>query len=218
MEKYIIIVIIIGSLGLSSCSLNSFSGESQAQSNKQELELGEVERVANFVDLLSDATENKNSSLRTNKMDKVVKLEAVVFDSTDSIEDFILSPEALLLDDLTEVNDLMYYQGTLFTGSAYSLFSDGQIGEFKSYKRGMLSGPAFAWYPDGTYALQANYMDGFLYSRFLAWSEVGDVIYDLYFDKGMFQSDLQFERDTAREEQDADVAEGDADSEINSGE
>ena len=71
MEKYIIIVIIIGSLGLSSCSLNSFSGESQAQSNKQELELGEVERVANFVDLLSDATENKNSSLRTNKMDKV---------------------------------------------------------------------------------------------------------------------------------------------------
>lgn len=142
----------------------------------------------------------------------------MVLDSTDSIEDFKLSPEALLLDELGETDSLVYYQGSPFTGSAYSKFPDGQIGEYKSFRNGRLSGPSFAWYPDGTPALQANYMDGFLYSRFLAWSEVGDVIYDLFFDRGMFQSDLQFERDTTREEREMEAAEDDADSEINLGE
>lgn len=138
--------------------------------------------------------------------------------NVDSIENFVLPKEAILLSQLNIIDSLYYLGDNLFTGSAYSLFENKNIGEFKTINEGRLSGPAYAWYEDGTFAMEANYLNGYLAGRFLAWSEVGDLIYDIYFDKGKFQSDLQYERDTSREDQEQDATEGDADSEGNSGE
>ena len=155
---------------------------------------------------------------QANKAKKVVTLAEVNAQDNDSIEDFELPKNTLLLSKLDLIDSLYYYNQKLYTGIAYSSFDNGQISEFKTMKDGFLSGPVYAWYEDGSYAMQANFLDGYLTGRFLAWSEVGDVIYDIYFNKGQFNSDLQYERDTAREDQEVDSAEGESDSEGNSGE
>lgn len=149
---------------------------------------------------------------------KAVTLADVNAINNDSIEDFKLPEDTFLLAKLDLIDSLYYYENRLYTGIAYSSFENGQISEFKSIKHGALSGPSYAWYQDGSYAMQATFLEGYLSGRFIAWSEVGDIIYDIYFNKGQFKSDLQYERDSTRQEQDAETSEGEADSEGNSGE
>lgn len=170
------------------------------------------------IDITKESQEISKASLRKVNKDNVVTLAEIKSLNPDSIESFQLPPEAVLLSELNIRDSLYYLDKQLFTGSAYSLFENKQISQFKTMKNGRLSGPAYAWYEDGSYAMEANFLDGYLAGRFIAWSEVGDLIYDIYFDKGQFQSDLQYERDSAREEQEMDTTEGDGDSESNSGE
>lgn len=195
-----------------------------------ELSLSELKEYSKFTGTLTRLLESSGSQLSTTYSSetsqssaksngrKVVTLAEVNSYSIDSIEDFKLPQESILLSELNIIDSLYYYNQGLFTGTAYSMFENRQIGEFKTIKEGRLSGPAYSWYQDGSYAMQANFVDGYLAGRFIAWSEVGDLIYDIYFDKGRFQSDLQYERDTTREQQEMDSSDGDADSQQNSGE
>ena len=187
-------------------------------------ELQEYSRLTGAMILILDSPDNpvkgdySGSTLQMDIDAKAVTLAEINTSDLDSIEEFKLPDDAILLEHLNLLDSLYYYGNELFNGQAYSRFDNGQIGEFKTIKDGRLSGPAYAWYEDGTYAMQANYLNGYLAGRFIAWSEVGDLVYDIYFDKGQFQSDLQFERDTSREEQEADASEGEGDSEGNRGE
>lgn len=176
-------------------------------------------------DGLIDGSNNKKlpikvvtSEEKSHNSNNVVTFAEINSLSFDSIENFELPADAVLLSQLDIRDSLYYMDETLFTGTAYSLFENRQLGQFKTIKDGKLSGPAYAWYENGAYAMEANFLDGYLAGRFMAWSEVGDLIYDIYFDKGQFQSDLQYERDSAREEQEMDSTEGDGDSEGNGGE
>ncbi len=197
--------------------------------------LPELKEYSKFTGFLADISEPLASSYLTNTSNekktadssyttqpthdrKVVTLAEINSNNIESIEEFTLPEDAIIMDKLDLIDSLYYYNYELFNGKAYSLFDNGQIGEFKTIKEGRLSGPAYSWYEDGTFAMQANFIKGYLAGRFIAWSEVGDLIYDMYFDKGQFQSDLQYERDTTREQQDNDASEGDADSQGNSGE
>lgn len=168
---------------------------------------------------VSSTVENNTLySSKANKAKKVVTLAGVNAYDLDAIESFKLPENTLLLSKLDLIDSLYYYNNELYSGLAYSSFKNGQISEFKTIKNGSLSGPSYAWYEDGSYAMQANFLDGYLSGRFIAWSEVGDTIYDIYFNKGQFKSDLQYERDSTREESDAESTEGESDSEGNSGE
>jgi len=187
-------------------------------------ELQEYSRLTETMILILDPPDNQTKSdypasgKETDKKTKVVTLAEVNAYDLDSIDDFKLPENTFDLAKLDLLDSLYYYKGELYTGRAYSSFKNGQISEYKTIKNGLLSGPSYAWYEDGTHAMQANFLDGYLAGRFIAWSEVGDTIYDIFFNKGQFKSDLQYERDTTREESDGEATEGEADSEGNSGE
>ena len=109
-------------------------------------------------------------------------------------------PELAVADSvLTEIDSVMYIQGELFTGTAFSNFENGRLQHATPYLNGLKHGTTFVWYPDGKPMLLANYRNGHLNGRFKGWYQFGAVIYDLIMRDSSLAGDQMYDADTGRE-------------------
>jgi antitoxin component YwqK of YwqJK toxin-antitoxin module len=110
-------------------------------------------------------------------------------------------PETATPDSvLTEIDSIMYINGNLFTGTAFSRFGNGQLQHASVYANGRKQGTIFVWYPDGKPQLMANYRNGYLNGRFKGWYQFGGVIYDLTLREGKYTGDSMYDVDSTRSE------------------
>ncbi len=117
-------------------------------------------------------------------------------------------PEKALPDSImTEIDSVMYLNGKLFTGSAYSLYDNGQLQHTAQYIKGLKHGTMYVWYPDGKPQLIANYRNNQLNGRFKGWYQFGAVIYDLVLKDSAYTGDQLYDTDTSRAETTSDDAE-----------
>jgi antitoxin component YwqK of YwqJK toxin-antitoxin module len=122
-------------------------------------------------------------------------------------------PETALPDTvLVERDSIMYLDGNLFTGTAFSRFADGSLQHSSVYVNGRKHGTTFVWYPDGKPQLMATYRNGYLNGRFKGWYQYGGVIYDLVMKEGKYTGDSMYEGEASRAESSSDDSEKTADS------
>lgn len=100
---------------------------------------------------------------------------------------------------LTEKDSVMYQDGKVFTGTAYSKFENGRLHHATQYISGLKHGTTLVWYPDGKAQLIANYRNGYLNGRFKGWYQFGAVIYDLVLKDSSLAGDQMYDSDAGRE-------------------
>jgi hypothetical protein len=110
-------------------------------------------------------------------------------------------PDTALPDSvMTEVDSVMYLDGEVFTGTAFSRYDNGQLQHASVYLNGRKHGTTYVWYPDGKPQLMASYRNGWLNGRFKGWYQYGAVIYDLVMREGRYTGDSLYDADTTRAE------------------
>jgi antitoxin component YwqK of YwqJK toxin-antitoxin module len=110
-------------------------------------------------------------------------------------------PDTALPDSvMTEVDSVMYLDGEVFTGTAFSRYDNGQLQHASVYLNGRKHGTTFVWYPDGKPQLMATYRNGWLNGRFKGWYQFGAVIYDLVMREGKYTGDSLYDADASRGE------------------
>ncbi len=87
-------------------------------------------------------------------------------------------------------DETAYLNGNLFSGTAVSRFQGGEPSSIYQYRDGIRHGIMISFYPNGMMELEASYFDGMLNGRFRGWDDTGDLLYDLWFDRGMLKQDL----------------------------
>lgn len=108
-------------------------------------------------------------------------------------------PESAVSDTLlTEIDSVMYINSKPFTGTAYSVYSNGKLQHSAQYINGWKHGTMYVWYPDGKPQLLSNYRKGFLNGRFKGWYQFGAVIYDLVMNEGKYTGDQLYDTDNTR--------------------
>jgi len=127
------------------------------------------------------------------------------------LKQYKLPAEAIADSLLTEIDSVMYKDGSLFTGTGYSVFANGQLQHATPYVNGLKHGTAYVWYPDGKPMLLANYRNNHLNGRFKGWYQFGAVIYDLVMRDSSLAGDQMYDSDVARETGSGDDSEPSAD-------
>lgn len=109
-------------------------------------------------------------------------------------------PEGALPDSImTEIDSVMYLDGEVFNGTAFSRYENGQLQHVSQYVQGRKHGSTLVWYPDGKPQLMAHYRQGYLNGRFKGWYQFGAVIYDLVMRESAFKGDQLYDTDSQRE-------------------
>ena len=84
-----------------------------------------------------------------------------------------------------QINDnKVYFEGELFTGIVYDIFSNGNIKEVTKYKNGKHNGLRKEWYQNGKYSKWLNYKDGKLDGLWREWFENGTLSSEQSFENG----------------------------------
>ena len=89
------------------------------------------------------------------------------------------SEERVLNDELTnkgtEESQIMYYEGALFNGVGFDVYSDGQLKAEGNFKDGELDGLNKGWDEDGQLRKESNWKDGELDGLIKSWYEDGQL-------------------------------------------
>ncbi len=142
----------------------------------------------------------------------ILILSTVIFAEEDGVDlrDFDLQ-QATLKSELVIEGEIVHLNGHLFTGIAYSVYSESHPSTICQYREGLKNGYELNYYPDGSMELEASYSNGMLNGRFRGWDESGELLYDLWFDNGMMKRDLMLDNrmdDLIDQEDDAIDADG----------
>ena len=91
-------------------------------------------------------------------------------------------------DDLTSVGtpaDLtMYYEGALFSGAGYTVYSNGQLRLEVYFKDGRLDGSTRLWHSNGQMKFIGNFKDGIQDGIAKTWDEDGQLQSEAYYKDG----------------------------------
>jgi len=89
------------------------------------------------------------------------------------------SEERVLYDDLvnkgTRERPVMYYEGALFTGVGFDVYSDGQLKLEANYKDGKYDGLFKIYYENGQLKEEGNFKDGELDGLLKVYYENGQL-------------------------------------------
>lgn len=88
------------------------------------------------------------------------------------------------LGDLTSRQRAMYYEGALFNGVGYDVYSSGQLGSEANYKDGKLDGLWIQWWENGQLRTESNWKDGELEGLDKAWDSYGQLLYEINYKDG----------------------------------
>ncbi len=110
-------------------------------------------------------------------------------DESTAVGDFDLD-HAAQKNSLSMVGETAFLHEQPFTGTAISEYPDGKTASICQYHNGLKNGTMIAFFPDGAKELEASYLDGMLNGRFRGWDDSGELLYDLWFDRGMMKQDL----------------------------
>jgi hypothetical protein len=119
-----------------------------------------------------------------------------------------LPDNAVALTELKTEQDLLMYKDKVFTGWAFERYPEGQLLRASQYRNGLQHGPGYLWYPDGTPQMSASYVSGALHGRFLGWYANGNVIYDMYINRGTYAKDNLSDEDDSRASSETEITEG----------
>ena len=103
----------------------------------------------------------------------------------------IIIPESLPkgrvnLGDLTSRQRAMYYEGALFNGVGYSVYSSGQLKFEVNYKDGKLDGLWILWWENGQLRTESNWKDGELDGLAKSWYEDGQLKFEINYKDGEY--------------------------------
>ncbi|HIF15444.1 MAG TPA: toxin-antitoxin system YwqK family antitoxin, partial [Bacteroidetes bacterium] len=103
---------------------------------------------------------------------------------------FALVGSGLFAQERVPLHTLMnkegkYYSGDiLYTGTGYSLHSNGQLGFQSYYKEGNPDGLWRSWYENGQLKSEANYKEGNPDGLWRGWHENGQLGFQSYYKEG----------------------------------
>ncbi len=121
---------------------------------------------------------------------------SMIFASEDdgglSVSDFDLN-QAIDAGQLENLGNLTYSNNSPFSGVSYNMYPDGSIQGICQYSNGEKNGFNVLFYPNTKKELEASYRNGMLHGRFRGWDESGELLYDLWFDRGMMKRDLMLD-------------------------
>ncbi len=135
------------------------------------------------------------------------RLSAQILDDFDTMKSYKLSAEAVLIDELSVVDSLMYHKGKAFTGTAFESYPDGQLYRVITYRAGFQHGPFMLWYSDGEPQLFTNYYRGAPHGRFVGWYTNGRLIYNIVLNRGRLGGDFLYEDDDSRQQTETETIE-----------
>ena len=99
------------------------------------------------------------------------------------------SPDRILLDELTDQvingDELHYFKGELFTGSAFDFYSNGKLAQEINFWEGKEDGAYQEWYENGQLKKKNNWKDGQLDGLFQAWNKNGELIFQANYKDGV---------------------------------
>ena len=106
------------------------------------------------------------------------------------------SPDRILLDELTnkviDGDKLHYFNGDLFTGSAFDIYSNGKLEKEINFKEGKPNGLVKHWDENGQLDLEQNVIDGKADGLCKSWYENGQLEYQKNYkdgkQEGLYQS------------------------------
>ena len=114
------------------------------------------------------------------------------------------------------LNEIVYLNGSLYTGKSFSLQAngkkrtegsyvngkqdglwiewneDGQKQSEDNYKKGKFNGLRVGWHPNGQKAMEGTWRDGNPYSKQIWWHSNGQKKSEAYYEKGKIISDTKF--------------------------
>lgn len=128
-------------------------------------------------------------------------------DDYNSVKMWNLPKDAIEHNELTTVENLVFYRDKAFSGWAYERYPNGQLLRATQYLDGKQEGLLLMWYPDGAPQMSAAYKKGVLHGRFLGWYMNGSLIYDMVINKGTYAGDNLAEGEDGRVQTDRDDSE-----------
>lgn len=113
-----------------------------------------------------------------------------------SLQSYQLPEEAVLLEQLTQVDSLYTFEGSIFSGTAYELYPNDELLSVVHISHGLLHGPKYMWYRGFKPAMNMNYYRGRQRGRLLGWYLNGKILYDMMIDpKGAGMNMLELDGD-----------------------
>ncbi|HRX76141.1 MAG: hypothetical protein PHU99_06315 [Candidatus Cloacimonetes bacterium] len=119
-----------------------------------------------------------------------------------------LPENAIPIADLTEQEGRLMLDDKLFSGWAFERYPEGHLLQAVQYLNGLQHGLNLLWYPDGAPQMSANYQRGYLHGRFLGWYANGNVIYDMFINRGTYATDNLSDGDDGRLSSETEIFEG----------
>jgi len=99
--------------------------------------------------------------------------------------------DRVLIDEITQKNHVIYYEGVKYTGIVFDLLPDDKLRFEKEYKLGVLDGLYKEWYNNGTLRLEKEYKSGVLDGIYKEWYPNGQIMYESFLKKGKFEGKHQ---------------------------
>jgi antitoxin component YwqK of YwqJK toxin-antitoxin module len=92
---------------------------------------------------------------------------------------------------LRQLQGVLYFNGSLFTGSAYELFENGDTAKITSYKNGKQDGVMKWWYPNKQLAQKRFFVDGRKEGIHKGWWPDGRIKFEYHFANDEYEGEVK---------------------------